>query len=224
MENVVEGRDNRDPKRDKVQLRDNRGATCGKMYLRSLIQLGLMDPPFWFSTLESKKATLILLEGTLNIIISEGLITSSELSYMVFTLYSMACNMEGHVKLIDRLSSPSDQLIHCISHLSKEQTLATLNLSCFICIQVHSFTVFNPHFCKKDSCGVKGPSNISTWMYKLDTSQPIYCKLPNYALQWVGSQLDMDAQELESSWELVPICLRDKLGQRTVVVQLVALA
>src|SRR5882724_7129722 len=46
VENVVEGIDNRDPKGDKVLLRDNRGATHGKLYLRGLIQLGLMDPPF----------------------------------------------------------------------------------------------------------------------------------------------------------------------------------
>jgi len=79
VDNVVEGTDNRDPKRDKVPLRDNRSATCGKLYLRSLIQLGLMYPPFWFSMLESKKATLILLEGkTLKIFISEGLIISSK--------------------------------------------------------------------------------------------------------------------------------------------------
>jgi len=31
-----------------------------KMDLRSLIQVGLMYPPFWFSTLKSKKAMLIL--------------------------------------------------------------------------------------------------------------------------------------------------------------------
>jgi len=39
----------------------------------------------------------------------------------------MACNMEGQINLIDRLSSPSDRLIHCISHLSEEETLAKLN-------------------------------------------------------------------------------------------------
>src|SRR5882724_7764537 len=52
--NVVEETNNRNHKGDKVPLRDNRGATHGKLYLRSLIQLGLMYPPFWFSTLESK--------------------------------------------------------------------------------------------------------------------------------------------------------------------------
>jgi len=63
VENVAEGTDNKDPKGDKVPLRDNRDATQGKLYLRSLIWLGLMYPPFWFSMLKSKKATLILLEG-----------------------------------------------------------------------------------------------------------------------------------------------------------------
>jgi len=58
----VEETDNRDPKGDKVPLGDNRGATGGNLYLRSLIQLGLIYPPFWFSMLESKKAMLILLE------------------------------------------------------------------------------------------------------------------------------------------------------------------
>jgi len=80
MENVVEETDNKDPKGDKVPLGDKRGATHGKLYLRSLIWLGLMYPPFWFSKLESKEATLILLEGkTLKITVSEGFITSSKL-------------------------------------------------------------------------------------------------------------------------------------------------
>jgi len=34
VENVVEERPNRNPKGDKVPLGDNRGATCGKLYLR----------------------------------------------------------------------------------------------------------------------------------------------------------------------------------------------
>jgi len=45
VENVVEKRDNRDPKGDKVPPGDNRGATHGKLYLRSF-QLGLMYSPF----------------------------------------------------------------------------------------------------------------------------------------------------------------------------------
>ena len=97
-----------------MPLRDNRGATHGKVYLRSLIWLGLMYPPFWFSTLESKKATLILLEGNLrtSYLKKRWLIISSKLSYTIVTLDSTTCNMEGHIKLFDRLSDPSDRLIH----------------------------------------------------------------------------------------------------------------
>ena len=90
---------NRDPMEDNVPLGDNKGATHGKCILRSLIWSGLMYPPFWFSTLKSKKAMLILLEGNFKIIISEGLVISSELSHMIFTLDSTTCNTEGHVKL-----------------------------------------------------------------------------------------------------------------------------
>jgi len=54
VENAVEERDNRNPNRDKVLLGDNRSVTCGKLYLRSLIWLGLMYPPFWFSMLKYK--------------------------------------------------------------------------------------------------------------------------------------------------------------------------
>src|SRR5882724_4956971 len=42
VEKVVKGTDNKDPKGDKVSIGDNRGATRRKLYLRSLIQLGLM--------------------------------------------------------------------------------------------------------------------------------------------------------------------------------------
>src|SRR5882724_10730555 len=45
---------------------------------------------------------------TLKIIISEHLITSSKLSHTISTLDSITCNMEGRMKLINRLSSPSD--------------------------------------------------------------------------------------------------------------------
>src|SRR5882724_2447893 len=72
VENAVEEMDNRILKETrchsetiKVPLGDNKGATLGKVYLRSLIWSGLMYPPFWFSMLESKKAMLILLEGNL---------------------------------------------------------------------------------------------------------------------------------------------------------------
>ena len=50
--------DNRNPKGANGPLKDNRGATHRKLYLRSLIWLGVMYPPLWFSTLESEKAML----------------------------------------------------------------------------------------------------------------------------------------------------------------------
>ena len=81
---------------------------------------------------------------------------------MISTLDTLAYNMEGHTKFIDRLSNPSDQLIHHISHPSKEQTLAKPNNSCFICIQVHSFKSCNPYFWKKASPIVNGPSEVFT--------------------------------------------------------------
>ena len=95
-----------------------------------------MHPPFWFSTLESKKAMLILLEGNLrtSYLKKRRLIISSKLLYTFVTLDSATCNTKGHIKLFDRLSDPSGRLIHRISHPSEEQIPAKLNLLCFICV------------------------------------------------------------------------------------------
>src|SRR5882724_4663306 len=112
--------------------------------------------------LEYKKGYTHITGRKLKIIISEGLIISSELSYMIVTLGSTTCNMEGHVKLFNRLSDPSDRLIHRISHPSEEQTLVEPNHSCFICVQVHGFSVCNPQFCKKNSHATKDLSNKSS--------------------------------------------------------------
>jgi len=98
----------------------------------------------------------------LNITISGSFIISSQLLYTISTLDSSAYNTEGHIKLIDRLSSPSDRLIHHISHPSKKQMLAEPNSSYFICIKVNGFTTCNPHFCKRGSHTVNGPSEVST--------------------------------------------------------------
>ena len=147
-----------------MPLGDSRGATHEKGYLRSMIWLGLMDPPFWFSTLESKKAMLILLEGNLRTsYLKKGwLVISSKLLYTFVTLDSTTCDTKGHIKLFERLSDPSDRLIHRISHPSKEQILAEPNLSCFICVRVHSFSVCNPQFCKNNCHGTKDLSNKSS--------------------------------------------------------------
>ena len=74
-----------------------------------------MYPPFWFSALKSKKSTLILLEGNI-----QGLIISSECSYMVSTLDPSASNMEENTKLINRLSNPvMATLQQCLSFLQR---------------------------------------------------------------------------------------------------------
>ena len=156
MENVVE-------ETDTIGTLKETRCHLWKIVFNEMIWFSLMYEPFWFSTLEFKKAMLIFTgRKILKITISGSFVTSPELSHTISTLDSMTCNIEGHVKLIDRLSSPSYQLIHCISHLSKEQTSAELNVSCFICIQVHCFTTCNLHFCKKGSHTIKAPSKIST--------------------------------------------------------------
>src|SRR5882724_11954407 len=94
--------------------------------------------------------------------ILEELIVSSELSHTIFRLDSTTCDTKEHVKLVDRLSNPSERLIHRILHLSEEQISGEPNLACFICVRVHSFLACNPSFCKKNSHGTKGPSASST--------------------------------------------------------------
>ena len=54
-----------------------------------------------------------------------------------------------HTKLLDHLSEPSSQLIHCISHPLEEDILAEVLNSCFICVQVHGCTSCIPTFCKR---------------------------------------------------------------------------
>src|SRR5882724_9290796 len=106
---------------------------------------------------------LILLEGNFRTFyLKKGLVISSELSHMIVTLDFTICNMEGHIKLFNRLSDASDRLIHQISHPSEEQTPVELNLLCFICIWVHGFSVCNPKFCKKNPHGIKDSSDGSS--------------------------------------------------------------
>src|SRR5882672_7828311 len=73
------------------------------------------------------------------------------LTYMVLILASSTPEAREHIKLLDRLSEPSSNLIHHISHPSEEEILSEPNNSCFICVQVHGFAVCNPLFCKKAS-------------------------------------------------------------------------
>jgi len=101
---------------------------------------------------------------------------------MISTLDSMACNMECHVNLIDRLSSPSDWLIHHISHPSEEQTSAEWNISCFICVQIHSFTACNPHSVRKAlmlsmvllTYLLRSKSSIQASQFTTTSQKPVY--------------------------------------------------
>src|SRR5882724_7234812 len=67
-------------------------------------------------------------------LILEELIVSSELSHTIFILDCTTCDTKEHVKLVDRLSDPSDRLIHRILHRSEEQISGEPNLACFICV------------------------------------------------------------------------------------------
>src|SRR5882724_6158192 len=72
------------------------------------------------------------------------------LSILAAILASLTSITEEHTKLLDHLSEPSSQLIHCISHPLKEDVSAEVLNSCFICVQVHGFASCVPTFCKKD--------------------------------------------------------------------------
>jgi len=63
-----------------------------------------MYPPFWFSMLKYKMATLILLEGKYLKIYSRKPHHIFQMSHMISTLDSLASNMEGHAKL--KIDSP----------------------------------------------------------------------------------------------------------------------
>jgi len=73
---------------------DNRGATHGKIIFKEFDSVRFHVFSFWFSMLEYKKAMLILLEGNIEDHYLRRFLTSSELSHMISTLDSMACNME----------------------------------------------------------------------------------------------------------------------------------
>src|SRR5882672_5882446 len=69
----------------------------------------------------------------------------------VLILASSTPENREHIKPLDRLSEPSSNLIHHISHPSEEEISSKLNNSCFICVRVHGFALCNPLFCKKAS-------------------------------------------------------------------------
>ena len=73
VENTVEETDNRILRETKCHSETIKVPLVEKCILRSLIWLCLIYPPFWFSMLKSKKATLILLEGNLRSLSQKGL-------------------------------------------------------------------------------------------------------------------------------------------------------
>src|SRR5882724_4869604 len=154
--------DNKRSKGDKVPLGDNRGATRGENVFKEfdLVRKCILPSGSLCSNL-NRLCSYYWKEKPRSFI-SEELIVSSELSHMIFILDSTTCDTKEHVKLVNRLSDPLDRLIHRISHLSEKQISGEPNLACFICIQVHGFLACNPSFCKKNSCGTKGPSTLST--------------------------------------------------------------
>ena len=126
---------------DKVPLRDNRSATHRKLYLRHGSVLfnasSLLD--LYAHNLERLSRSSSALRKVPHI--------SQALLYVIL-MATLIPVMEEHTKLIDCLSEPSPQLIHCIAHLSEEEMLAEKNTSCFICIWVHGFTLWNHNFCQ----------------------------------------------------------------------------
>src|SRR5882724_11595277 len=123
-----------------------------------------MYPPFWFSTLESKYATLILLEGKTKIIylrrahcIFRAL--THDFHYWIPQLSirrnTLSWATDSPILQID---SSIESHIHPRNRYQANQTLPV-----FFCVRVHGFLTCNPTFCKKNSCGTKGPSASSTW-------------------------------------------------------------
>src|SRR5882724_11911315 len=129
------------------------------MCLKHTIRFIGMYPPFLTATLASKRTTLINLESFTKDY-SSALKRFSHhpisLSFTEVILASSTPITEEHTKLLDRLSEPSSQLIHHISHPPEEDVSAEVVTACFICILVHGFASCVPTFCKK------GLSVIST--------------------------------------------------------------
>src|SRR5882724_7250209 len=68
--------------------------------------------------------------------------------YMAVIMESLIPISEECTKLLDCLSEPSSQLIHCIPHPLKEDILAKVFTLCFICVCIHGFASCVPTFCK----------------------------------------------------------------------------
>src|SRR5882724_10901003 len=174
--NVVEETNNRDPKGDRVPLGDNRGATHGKGYLRSLIWLGLMYPPFWFSTLKSKKATLILLEGNLRTSYlkkrgsSYPLSSHTQLSHWILQLETWRDTLSS---LIDPLTARIDPSIESHIHPRSRHWLSqTSHVSFASGCMASQFSIL---ICKKHSHGVLC-HHSPRWIFLTFRQVPLYSR------------------------------------------------
>jgi len=130
-----------------------------KTVFKEMLQFCLMHPPFWFSTLKSKKATLIWLEGKY----SRSLLWEA-LSYLLndhtqfLQWIPQLLTWRGTLRSwIDSPVPLTDSFI--ISHILPSQTK---HLMFHLCPST-SFESCNPYLCKKDSPILNSPSEVSTW-------------------------------------------------------------
>src|SRR5882724_10363447 len=107
-----------------------------------MIWLSLMYPPFLTSMLTSKGLHSYFWKGSLRSFIgSQEIFTPPKFSFNIaVTLASLIPITEEHIKLLDCLSEPLSQLIHCISHPGKEDISAEVVTVFYL----HSC----PQFCK----------------------------------------------------------------------------
>src|SRR5882724_7314559 len=95
-------------KGDKVSLGDNRGATRGEYVFKEfdLVRKCILPSGSLHSNL-NRLCSYYWKEKPRSFILEE-LVVSSELSHTIFILDSTTCDTKEHVKLVDRLSDPSD--------------------------------------------------------------------------------------------------------------------
>ena len=104
--------DNKRSKGDKVPLGDNRGATRGENVFKEFDSVRKCILPSGSLRSNLNRLHSYYWKEKPRSFILEELVISSELSHTIFILDSTTCDMKEHVKLVDRLSDPSDRLIH----------------------------------------------------------------------------------------------------------------
>jgi len=94
-----------------------------------------------------------------------------------FHMDSMACNMEGHIKLMtDSLVPPIDSSI--VFHIHLRNRHQPNRTSCVLFVLSTQFYSCNMHSVKKGSNSVKGPSEVWHLEVSLISSWLIYNNLP----------------------------------------------